>query len=48
MEKKQFEPCEMEVKAFADVITTSGEYSGLKGEYDLEGNWIPFGGDGQA
>ena len=47
MEKKQFEPCEMEVKAFADVITTS-DYSGMKGEYDLEGNWIPFGGDGQA
>ncbi len=47
MEKKQFEPCQMEIKSFADVITTSGPFTGLNGEYDLEGNWIPFEGDGQ-
>lgn len=48
MKKKQFEPCEMEVRVFADVITTSGPFDGLNGEYDLEGNWITFKGDEQA
>ena len=48
MKKKQFEPCKMEVKAFADVITTSTEYSGTNGYYDEKGYWVTLEGDGQA
>ncbi len=44
MEKKIFEPCELTVQSFADIIATSGEYSGTNGTYDIYGNWIPFGG----
>lgn len=41
-EKKIFEPCELTLQSFADIITTSNA-AGLNGEYDLEGNWIDFG-----
>ena len=43
MEKKIFEPCELTVQSFADIITTSGDYNGTNGYYDLEGNWVTFG-----
>lgn len=43
MEKKIFESCELTIQSFADVITTSGDYNGTNGYYDLEGNWVTFG-----
>ena len=43
MKKEMFETCEMEIRTFADVITTSNNAT-PKGEYDLSGNWIEFDG----
>ncbi len=44
MEKKIFEPCELEINTFADVITTSA-YEGVQGTYDTSGNWVTFNGE---
>lgn len=46
MEKKIFEPCELEVNTFADVITTSANpYGDMQGTYDTSGNWVTFNGE---
>lgn len=41
MTKKEFEPAEMTVQLFVDVIVTS-DYVGAQGEYDIFGNWVPL------
>ena len=41
MTKKEFEPAEMTVQLFVDVIATS-DYVGAQGEYDIFGNWVPL------